>query len=133
GLGTDGQRDIEGAPHFHSEETWRRNADDLDLVFADVERFTENGRAAAEIALPKLVADHRSGSEATAALVVVWAEKSSDGRRYSEDWKKVAAHPESIQGVRFTLRRSFQTFGCPGEDPGKRLVVFTNLLPERIG
>src|SRR5581483_8130486 len=126
GLGTDGQRDIEGAPHFHSEETWRRNADDFYLVFSDVERFTENGRAAAEIALPKLVADHRSGSQATAAPILVWAEKSSNGRRYSEDWKKVAADPESIQGVRFTLRRSFQTLGCPSERPGKRLDVFTN-------
>src|SRR5262245_36917912 len=78
-LGAQRHDDVEGAAYLDTEKTRRRDADDVEGVTIQLQAAANRGRAAAELALPKAIANHSGGSRAATA-VVVWSQRAAHER-----------------------------------------------------
>src|SRR5215510_1644704 len=92
----------------------------------------ETRRRAAEFTLPERITDHRARRAATAPIIG-GLKDSALLRADAEHIEKVAAHPQPLRVTRLAANREIERLRAPSEHAGKRLLLITKLLPERIG
>src|SRR5689334_6564283 len=130
---TERKREIEMRSHFGSGEARRRHPDDLQWMILYHQSGADRGETPAEFPLPQSVTQNHRWRRTT-SYIVLGAEQPAGGRRNSEPWKEVAGH--SNHGHAARLGAPPHTQACisavPGKHRRKRLLVFPDLLEQRV-
>ena len=131
-LSADRHNHIEITPHFQPKETCRRHSHHFHGMPVQGNLLANSVRVATELSLPERMADHRARRPTTGA-VVLRSEHSAHQRLHAQRLEVVAAYPQALRETDIAALSQIELLVTPRKDARESLLMFSNLLPLRIG
>src|SRR5208282_5866684 len=116
--------------NFEAEEAWRRYSDHLGWTVKDGNCASDDRVLAAELALPKCIADDYAEGLAARPIIFRCEEPASD-RNNSEQRKHLPARPKALNEPPLLSLSDGSRSREPGEKSGECPVLCSDLLPDR--